>query len=419
MLTKGTRAGEEPLSALLRWRPGRYLRSSGELLGWLLLRALAQAGLVLLLSRLLGAAGYGRFVTILAIASFLSAFAGMGLAHVLLRDGARHPDRIDDMFRHALRIWGLTSLGCGLAAVGLAWQWLPGDVPWLAVSAAIIAEVVSTSLTELCARTEQARHRIGRFGALSAGLPVARLAVLVPYALLAAPSLSGWLWVYAATSLAYAGCLLMIQTRSLMPGGTREKLSIRQGIPFTMASLSMRLQMEFNKPVLAHHGFALAGNFGVAQRVVDLASLPLVALQDALWPRLYASAQPGRDPMAAAIFMLALALIGGCILWWLAPLLPHILGPDFAPAVDSLRWLALLPFLQCARNLCNYRSIAAHRTNLIGWSYAAGAAVSVACMLSLTPRLGISAAVLSAYASELAIITVQLFLARGENRNHA
>ncbi|MGC8808477.1 MAG: hypothetical protein ACP5QB_13265, partial [Thiomonas sp.] len=62
-----------------RWRPGAYARDGARIFGWLLLRAAAQAATVLLLARWLGAGGYGAFVAALAIASFFTPLAGLGL----------------------------------------------------------------------------------------------------------------------------------------------------------------------------------------------------------------------------------------------------------------------------------------------------------------------------------------------------
>lgn len=74
---------------VLRWRPGPYALDMLMIFGWLLLRAAAQAFTVLLLARWLGASHYGAFVAAVAVASFLTPLAGMGMTTIILRDGAR------------------------------------------------------------------------------------------------------------------------------------------------------------------------------------------------------------------------------------------------------------------------------------------------------------------------------------------
>jgi O-antigen/teichoic acid export membrane protein len=39
-----------------------------------------------------------------------------------------------------------------------------------------------------------------------------------------------------------------------------------------------------------------------------------------------------------------LSLLMAVILWFTAPILPHLLGPSFAESTSALRWLCLLPF---------------------------------------------------------------------------
>src|SRR3546814_2019418 len=77
-----------------------------------------------------------------------------------------------------------------------------------------------------------------------------------------------------------------------------------------MAAFATKLQAEFNKPILAHLGFDLAGAYNVAQRASDLASMPLSALQESLWPRLYAQQNPIRQLCRTGLVLLTLAL--GC-----------------------------------------------------------------------------------------------------------
>ncbi|MDD3651994.1 oligosaccharide flippase family protein, partial [Immundisolibacter sp.] len=93
------------LTKLLAWRPGGYLRASGGLFGWLLLRAAAQAAMVVLLARVLGVEGYGLFVTALAVSGFFSPIAGLGLGGLLLRDGAREPAALPRQLGMALALW--------------------------------------------------------------------------------------------------------------------------------------------------------------------------------------------------------------------------------------------------------------------------------------------------------------------------
>lgn len=393
------------------WRPGRYLRSSGALFAWLAVRAVAQAVAVVVLSRALGAADYGRTVAVLAVASFLTPLAGMGMSGILLRDGARNPAAIDGLLRLAISIWALSTAVCGLVAVALAWWLLPRELPWVAAAAAIVTEVAGTSLIDLLGRSRQARDEVGAYGALGTALPLARALLLAVLAAAGALTLVSALYAYAVAAVACAALGLF----AFAPPGRRERprraQTIREAMPFAIGAMSMRLQSEFNKPVLARGGFELAGNFSAAQRAVELASLPLLALQEALWPRYYASGPTGRNGILVAA-LVGIALLGGACIWLGAPVLALLLGDSFKTSVEAVRWLAWLPLVQLARNVTNARSAASHQTRAIGWAYGASAAVGVATTLVLIPAHGVLGAVIVSYGVEFVTMGTQWVLVR-------
>lgn len=405
-----------------RWRPGAYARDGVRIFAWLLLRAAAQAAAVLLLARWLGAQGYGAFVAAVAVASFFTPLAGFGFAAVVVRDGARHPQALPALLRRGLRVWWAAATVCSLLAVAALHASLPQAVPLAALLALAVAEVGAGSLVEILSRVEQARQRAARFGAMQAGLPLARLAGLLA---LAASGISiapaAWIGTYAASSLLYAALLAWALHRrapranSDAAAPTAPQL-LREGAPFAAGALAFRLQAEFNKPVLAHLGYAQAGAFGVAQRIVDLASLPLAALQEALWPRVFASADPRARLRRTGAALLVLAMSAGLLLAAAAPLLPRLLGPDYALAAASLRWLALLPALQVLRNLGNAWMMASGHSQRLLFVYAAAAATGVLLALLLVPAFGMVGAVWGLYGSELAALVAQMLLSRWQRQ---
>lgn len=392
---------------MFSWRPGRLARSSGSLLLWMVLRAVVQALAVLILARLLGPAGYGQFVAILATAAFVTPFVGLGLSNIVLRNGVKDPAGLNWYQAKAMRLWRLSLLPAILVACLLATLLLPTDIPKVAAFSAIVAELVTTSLVELRARYRQAQHRISSFGAINAGLPLIRLAVLsVLYFSAQGDEVQRVLWVYAAASLAYCVWLWLPYRESRQGELGTEAMAWGDGVSFGMAAFTLRLQGEFNKPVLAHLGFDLVGAYNAAQRTADLASMPLSALQESLWPRLYSKNATPRQLRVSSLLLLLLAAFCGAGIWLLAPLLPQVLGGGFAGAVTTARWLALLPLLQSIRALLNFQLIQCARMKLIGWASAMGAAASVLGVWLLVPRRGIEGAVMSAYVTEMVMMVV-------------
>lgn len=400
------------------WRPGAYLRASVVLLGWLLVRAAAQVAMVLLFTRTLGANGYGQFVAILAVAGFFAPLAGLGLGGVLLRDGARFPERLSDLLGDALALWQLSTVVFGLVAIGATLWLLPIGIHAVAVSAFAVGEVASGSLSELIARVEQSQHQTQCFGAILSGLILVRLVALAVYATLTAPDVNGWLWIYAGSSGLYVLALLVWVQARWRPKRSKMLATrlVREGWPFTVGALSFRLQAEFNKPVLAQLGYAQVGHFSAAQRIVDLASLPLQAMQEALWSRLYASSSPARRLWLTGGVLVAFALLGGGVLIWLAPWLPWVFGQGFDESVNVLRQLAWLPAVQVVRTLSAFPLLAAAQTHVIAWAHSFATLTSALAVLWLVPVYGTAGAVLAAYGVEGVILLIQIFWGRRHER---
>ncbi|MGY1521302.1 oligosaccharide flippase family protein [Luteimonas sp. A482] len=400
---------------LLRWRPGGLARAGSELLTWFVLRAAAQAIALLLLARLLGATDYGSFVAVLAIAGISASIAGLGLPSVLLRDVAQNRAELPTLLGRALRVWWRSTLIFATATSIVAMLALPQvAAPKAAVFALILAEIATTSLIELLGRSFQAIQRIRAYGLMQAGLPISRLAVLLGLAAFGNGSLTIWLWAYVAVSLAYACTSAWLTRASIGWTSSTEPLwpLVKEGIPFTTGGVSVRIQAEYNKPLLAQAAFAQAGVFNVAQRAVDLVSLPILALQEALWPRLYADTDHRRRLVTAGAALILMSLVGAVVIVAASFLIPPILGEEFEPAARLMIWLAGLPLLAVLRNLGNFHLIATGRTHLLTWVYLIGGCAGVAFATLLIPAYSLQGAVWASYATEatsLACICVLIY----------
>src|SRR3546814_5642383 len=141
--------------------------------------------------------------------------------------------------------------------------------------------------------------------------------------------------------------------------------------------------------------------------------MPLSALQESLWPRLYAQQNPIRQLCRTGLVLLTLALGCGVAIWMTAPLLPWLLGDSFLAARDVARGLAWLPFLQVLRGLLNFHVIHHGHMTSLGWAYAIGALVSITAVWLLFPRWGMNGAMAASYLSESAmIVTLMLGILR-------
>jgi hypothetical protein len=228
--------------AVRGWRPGAYARDGLRIFGWLVLRAAAQAATVVLLARWLGASGYGEFISALAVASFFSPLAGLGLAAVVLVRGARAPQQLPALQAQAARLWAISSVAFSLIATVAMSLSLPGPQPLWALAALAFAEVAAASWVELVARSKQARHQAHAFGAIQAGLPLARLAALACSLPWLPASPAAWMLIYAAVGLLYAaaisGSFCVSMRRTAMTDSAKEPIGalVKEGTPFLVGA---------------------------------------------------------------------------------------------------------------------------------------------------------------------------------------
>lgn len=393
-------------------RAGTYLGASAALTGWLLLRSGSQALMTFAVARALGPSDYGHFIALIAIAAFFSPIAGFGLHGVILIRGAREPENLPQLIGATLGLWAGSTLLFGLFGLVAAFLSLPTSEHGTAVALLVLTEIACPSLVEIIARIEQSQQRSQHFGAILSGLALIRLIAAACFILIGDIGLSVWMTLYAAAGIAFCiGLLLwLFQTHTIRKPDKIHWHLLSEGLPFGIGAASMRLQSEFNKPVLAQISFAATGNLNVAQRAIDLVSIPLMALQEALWPRFYAQAEPYKHMRSALLGIFALAICFGVLLSLAAPLLPHILGQGYAESARLVTWLAWLPSIQVLRNFINALVIANGHQKRLTAVYIASAVVSVFLNLRLIPTYAVIGAIASAYIAECATIVMLLIL---------
>lgn len=377
-----------------------------------MIRACAQIALLLILSRTLDSQNYGVFITTVAIGALLTPIAGLGLQAILLRDGSRNPALLPALLRQHLSLICIAVPICGTLAViyALVTLSIVRNMPLLAMACAMCTDIALVTIAELVSRVEQARGRINQFGMIQASAAIARLSAVVALYFLSNISIQSWLWAYTLSGMVLLGFYWMHATRLTnsapkMSNGTKSTLF--EALPFALGALSMKLQGEYNKPQLARVGFDQSGIFNVVQRAMDALMLPVLAMQETLWPRLYA--RPQQAPMLALIIPpLLMAVLAGVACWVIAPIIPRIVGPAYQDGVEILRQFAALPLIQCMRMLITVELTHRHQTQVITAGYAAGAVASVVLTTFFVQLKGMQGAVLAMYLAEIVISSVLL-----------
>ncbi len=406
------------ITGLFAWRPGRLVRGTLAMTVGMGLRTLAQAGVFLIVARVLGIEAYGAYAAVLALAGGLGSFAGFGVSVLMLRDTARDANAFAAAWGRTLAALALTAPVLWLAYGLTAWVALPGDIPWAVVAWIGVAELIFAPIALVAMHAYHGHERIGRAARLVLAPVLPRLAaalLLVPLALWLAPGmrLQAWAELYALAAASAAAYAMWLVRRDLSvdfrPIWADLGRSLREGWAFAVGGAALRLYADIDKTLLARLStLEAAGAYSVAYRVTDMASLPLNSLLAAAVPRVFRAGEQGAHHAARyALRLLPLPLaytaaIGG-VLYFIAGWLPWVLGPSFALAVEALRWLAWLPLISLPRLFMQTALIGGDRQSLLAAVLGVGAALNILLNLWAIPRWGWQGAVGATYAAEIAM----------------
>ncbi len=416
-----------PIIALKNYRPGKLARGAFALSAGMGLRALAQAGLFLIIARLLGSEGYGAFSAVLALAGSWACFSGLGGQVILMRDVARNPKHFAESFGASLGILGLSLIPIGLLYLFSA-SWLLPGIPWTVCVLLGLGELVCLPAIQIATCAYQGFERMGRSTRILLAPVLARLAaalvlLFVAFRFETSERLQFWAGLYAAASLLAALYVAFRVRRDLgrpaWPGRRALQEHLRAGMPFAFMGGAQKLYMDADKFLLAALStLGTAGLYSAGYRFVDLAFLPLLALLTAAAPRHFRAGVGGTANALRAIRLLVIpamgyALLIGAVLTLIAPLLPWLLGRGYQGAVAVVRWLAWLPLVSLPKLLLHQvlaTSDAQHQ-GMIGWLL--GAVLNLGLNIWWIPLWGWQGAAAATYTAEIGTtLTLSIMVTR-------
>ncbi|MBW1738037.1 MAG: oligosaccharide flippase family protein [Deltaproteobacteria bacterium] len=404
----------------LSWRPGKLARDTMILTTGLGLRALAQALVFLIVARVLGSQGYGAFSAALAIAGVWVHFCGLGGHVILMRDVAQDPASFPESWALTLAVLGVGTIPVLILYLASA-RWLLPGIPWILVASLGLGELVFWPFANAAACAYQGFERMGRSARLMLAPVLLRLvaAVLLLAAVFQRPGtdcLILWGGLYAGASLLgalYAHYRVRHDLgRPLWAGWRGLGAFVGAGLPFALIGGAHKLYVDADKFLLARLAtLEVTGHYSAGYRLVDLAFLPLHGLLNAAVPRLFRAGAGGVvrtlravGPMFGPPVGYAAAAVGGIFVF--APLIPRLLGAEYAESALVVRWLLLLPLLSLPRLLLQ-RVLGVSNAQKLGMiAVMAGAMVNAGLNLWWIPLWSWRGAVVSTYAAELAMILI-------------
>ncbi|MBU6471547.1 MAG: oligosaccharide flippase family protein, partial [Alphaproteobacteria bacterium] len=160
-------------------------------------RLLLQSGLFVAVARMLGATDYGAFISVTALVSIISTFAGLSCELVLVRNASRDPARMATYLGNGLLLLSLSTpllLGVSIAMIALV---SGARLSWSLIAFIAVGDLFFLRVNLLCAACYQALERVHRSVILNIGFSLSRLAgALIATALLKSVDIAHWAYFY-------------------------------------------------------------------------------------------------------------------------------------------------------------------------------------------------------------------------------
>jgi O-antigen/teichoic acid export membrane protein len=318
-----------------------------------------QAMYFVLMARNLGPSQYGAFVAVTAASAIVGPFVGNGSGYLMVKNTARDRTLLAEYWGNALFmtiVSGVVLTG-GVAAGCLAM--LPRSIPLLVIILIVIADVLVNGLFETSTLAFMSVEKLSGTAYLNVFASFTRLGGIAVIVLIGRPTLMAWSIAYLATSVLCAlvgiGCVLWRLCRPRL-ALYRIRGELREGFYFSTGLSAQTVYNDIDKTMLARLGSLNAtGIYAVGYRLVDVAFIPVWSLLAAAYPGFFRTGRHGiASSLAYARRLLPRALaysatVSVCLLV-AAPLIPRVLGVEYARSTEAVRWLALLPLLKT----CHY-----------------------------------------------------------------
>lgn len=310
----------------------------------------------LLLARLLGTLQYGFLAGASAFVAIASQYSAMGSGLLLLR----YVSSDHACFRE---YWGnvlLSIAGFGsILVIGLhfASHWIIGSKSGSIVLLLAVSDCICGQLINATSQVFQTFEKMRVTALLTTMTNLVRL-LLAAGLLVYLHHASAWQWALASLILSAAAAGVAFATVTAEFGWPRfaPKLffqRIREGFVFAVSGSTTTIYNDVDKVMLGHYGMNVAnGIYTMAYRVVNIATIPILSIQSAAFPRFFREGVKGATatlPLAQRLLKrtLPLAVLSAAGMYFFAPLIPRLVGHGFSESMSAVRWLCLIPVFRC------------------------------------------------------------------------
>jgi len=341
-----------------RWRELRsssLARNTGWMFLGLGLSILCQGAYFILLARLLGPIEYGIYAGVFAMVTILSVYSTLGSQFTFLRHVSPAPENFALYWGNVL----VSTLTLGSFFAGLLVWTVPHlahSYSWRLVLCAAAGDCLCVQLADASSRVFQAFEKMRTTAFLKLLTNLLR-ALLAGFLLWHQHHATAQQWVVATLTVSFAvACtaLALVTWCYGKPAFSLRLLRQRcgEGAAFAVSDSAAGIYNNFDKGMLGHYGMNAAnGIYTMAYRVVDVCTVPMLAIHAAAFPGFFRKGIGGvQETTAYALRILKrtgpMALLFAVAMALGAPVIPHLIGKSFSDSVLALRWLCLLPLFR-------------------------------------------------------------------------
>lgn len=364
----------------------------------------------ILLARMLGNEYYGLFEGTKSLWAMVFPFVGVGMSNVLIQNVTRDRDRFSQYWGDALLV-SIVSVGIALVVIfPIAVLLLPASPP-LFMLLLFLGDLVGLKFCQLAGSTFIANNRVKEGAKLDLLYTFCKLIAVFLLPLFPENNrLITWGILYCFGSILPALVLLGLAQKNFGKPEFNIKSfktsQLSQGFFFSLSDSASSINGQIDSTMLVSLSTpTAAGVYGAGVRFIAMATLPILAVQAACYPRFFKHGEKGikgsldlvRQLLPFGLFYGVFALFA---LLAFSSWVPKILGEDFREASGVLIWLSPVILAFALQGLAADALTGAGFQRSRSFVQVAAAALNIGLNLYLIPKYSWQGAIWATLASE-------------------
>jgi O-antigen/teichoic acid export membrane protein len=381
--------------ALVSLRRSSFAQNAGWMFAGQGISVVSQSLYFMALARLLGSRQYGVLAAAAAMVGIASQYSSMGSGLLFLRYVSPDHTRFREFWGNILLSISIFG-GLIVGALSLAGPWMVGRESASILVIVALGDCFCAQLVSCASQVFQTFERMRVTAVLNVLSNLLRL-VLAGLMLLSLKVATARQWATASLCLSVIAALTAFFTVTRQFGWPTFKprllvSSAAEGFTFAVSGSTTAVYNDVDKVMMGHYGMNVAnGIYSMAYRVVNIATMPVMSIHGAAFPRFFRAGVGGAaatEPLARRILAktLLIGLAGATAMFLLAPLIPLFVGRGFSQSVNAVRWLCLIPVFRCFHLSAGDAISGAGYQKFRLTSQASAAAVNFGMNLYLIPR---------------------------------